>query len=156
VAHLERSSEPEDDEHHIALARFINRGDVMTASDGFIDFVKDLLGPLGPITVRRMFGGAGIFRDGVMFALIVDDTLYFKADDSSRGSFEAEGLAPFSYHTKNGRNTIMSYWRCPDRLFDDPDEMAAWARQALAAARRSANSKPARVRRPPKQVRASN
>jgi DNA transformation protein len=155
VAHLERTSEPEHDQHHIALAGLINRAGVMAASDGFLEFVNDLLGPLGPISVRRMFGGAGIFRDGVMFALIVDDTLYFKADDSSRGSFEAEGLAPFSYETKNGRNTIMSYWRCPDRLFDDPDEMAAWARQALAAAKRSANSKPARVRRPPKRVRAT-
>ena len=118
----------------------------MTASDGFIEFLKDLLGGLGPITVRRMFGGAGIFCDGVMFALVLDDTLYFKADDSNRCAFEAEGSAPFSYATKNGRNTIMSYWRCPDRLFDDPDEMAAWARQALAAARRSASSKPGRAR----------
>jgi DNA transformation protein len=93
-----------------------------------------------------MFGGAGIFRDGVMFALIVDDTLYFKADDSNRRDFEAEGLAPFSYETKNGRNTIMSYWRCPDRLFDDPDEMAAWAGKALAAARKAA-AKPAAGKR---------
>jgi DNA transformation protein and related proteins len=120
----------------------------MTASDGFIDFLKDLLDNLGPVTVRRMFGGAGMFVDGVMFALILDDTLYFKADDSNRPDFEAEGLAPFSYATKDGRNTIMSYWRCPDRLFDDPDEMAAWARKALAAARRSTGSKPARTRAP--------
>jgi DNA transformation protein len=118
----------------------------MTASDGFVEFLKDLLGPHGPITVRRMFGGACIFRDGVMFALIVDDTLYFKADDSNRRDFEAEGLAPFSYETKNGRNTIMSYWRCPDRLFDDPDEMAAWAGKALAAARKAA-AKPAAGKR---------
>jgi DNA transformation protein and related proteins len=118
----------------------------MTASDGFIEFVKDQLEALAPIAVRRMFGGAGIFCDGVMFALIVDDTLYFKADDSNRGDFEAEGLAPFSYETRNGRNTIMSYWRCPDRLFDDPDEMAAWARKALTAARNAA-AKPAAGKR---------
>jgi DNA transformation protein len=117
----------------------------MTASDGFIEYLKDLLNGLGPVTVRRMFGGAGMFVDGVMFALILDDTLYFKADDSNRPDFEAEGLAPFSYSTKDGRNTIMSYWRCPDRLFDDPDEMAAWARKAFGAARRSAGATPART-----------
>ena len=123
---------------------------VMTASDGFVEFLKDLLDGLGPIAVRRMFGGAGIFCDGVMFALILDDTLYLKTDDNNRGDFEAEGLAPFSYETKSGRNTIMSYWRCPDRLFDDPDEMAGWARKALAAARRSANAN-ARPRRSPRK-----
>jgi DNA transformation protein len=114
----------------------------MTASEGFIEFLKDLLGGLGPISVRRMFGGAGVYCDGVMFALVLDDTLYFKADDRNRPDFEAEGLAPFSYATKDGRNTIMSYWRCPDRLFDDPEEMAAWAGKALAAARKAA-AKPA-------------
>jgi DNA transformation protein len=110
----------------------------MTASDGFIGFLKDLLGGLGPITVRRMFGGAGIYCDGVMFALVVDDTLYFKVDDRNRPDFEAEGLAPFSYATKDSRHTIMSYWRCPDRLFDEPDEMTAWAGKALVAARKAA------------------
>jgi DNA transformation protein len=110
----------------------------MTASDGFIAYVRDLLDDLRPIAVRRMFGGAGIFREGLMFALILDDTLYLRADDSNRGDFEAEGLTPFSYETKSGRNTILSYWRCPDRLFDDPDEMAVWARKALAAARKAA------------------
>jgi DNA transformation protein and related proteins len=118
----------------------------MTASDGFIGFLKDLLGSLGPITVRRMFGGAGIYCDGVMFALVVDDTLYFKADDRNRPDFEAEDLAPFSYATKDGRHTIMSYWRCPDRLFDEPDEMTAWAGKALAAACQAAANPPGRKR----------
>jgi DNA transformation protein len=154
VSALEGKAKSADDEHHLVQATVNSRAGVMTTSDGFVEYLKDLLSSLGPITVRRMFGGAGIFRDGVMFALIVDDTLYFKADDSNRGEFEAEGLAPFSYETKNGRNTMMSYWRVPDRLFDDPDEMAAWAGKALAVARRSATSKPARVQRPPKRVRA--
>jgi DNA transformation protein len=132
------------------ICRFV----VMTASDGFIEFLTDLLDRLGTVSVRRMFGGAGMFADGVMFALIVDDTLYFKADDSNRPDFEAEELAPFSYATKNGRHTIMSYWQCPDRLFDDPDEMTTWARKALAAARRSDSSKPARARAPRKAPRS--
>lgn len=108
----------------------------MVASDGYLLFVKDLLNELGPVMIRRMFGGAGIFCDGVMFALVADDVLYLKADDDTRASFEAERCAPFSYATTGGRNTIMSYWRTPERLFDEPDELVAWARRALGAARR--------------------
>jgi len=109
----------------------------MTASAGYIDFLEDQLCGLGPITIRRMFGGAGVYCDGTMFALIADDTLYFKADDGNCADFEAEGLEPFSYQTTKGRNTIMSYWRVPERLFDDPDEMLKWAEKAFAAAKRS-------------------
>jgi DNA transformation protein len=109
----------------------------MTASDGYIDFLKDQLGGLGAVTVRRMFGGAGVYCDGVMFALVADDTLYLKADEASRSDFEAEGLEPFTYQAKGGRNTVMSYWRAPERLFDETDEMLNWARKALAVARRT-------------------
>jgi len=111
----------------------------MTASDSFIAYLEDVLRALGPITVRRMFGGAGVFADGVMFGLITDDRLYFKADDATRGTFEAEGLGPFTYRTR-GRIVALSYWRVPERLLDDPDEMAHWGRQALAAARRAGAS----------------
>jgi DNA transformation protein len=113
----------------------------MTASDGYIDFLKDQLGGLGVVSVRRMFGGAGVYCGRVMFALVADDTLYLKADETSRGDFEAERLEPFTYQTKDGRNTVMSYWRAPERLFDEPDEMLAWARKALAAAQRGSRPK---------------
>ncbi|MGH6816749.1 MAG: TfoX/Sxy family protein [Hyphomicrobiaceae bacterium] len=116
----------------------------MTASDTYIDFLKDQLGGLGPISVRRMFGGAGVFCAGTMFALVADDTLYFKADDGNRADFEAEGLKPFSYRKSKGGETVMSYWRVPERLFDEPDEMLKWAEKALAAAKRS--GKPRRKR----------
>jgi DNA transformation protein len=86
-----------------------------------------------------MFGGAGVFCDGLMFALIADDMLYLKSDAGSQAAFEAEGLAPFSYATRSGRNTIMSYRRAPERVLDDPDEMLAWGRLGLAAARRAAH-----------------
>lgn len=115
----------------------------MTASAGFIAIVAEGLGALGPISVRRMFGGAGVFRDGVMFALIADDTIYLKADEDSQQAFMAEGLSPFSYETKNGRNTIMSYWRAPDRLLDEPDELVEWASRALAAAMRAQRTRSA-------------
>jgi DNA transformation protein len=113
----------------------------LTATDGYIDFLKDQLAGLGPVTVRRMFGGAGVYCGGVMFALIADDTLYLKADEASRTDFEDEGLEPFTYQAGDGRSTTMSYWRTPERLYDEPEEMLAWAGKALAAARRASRPK---------------
>ena len=84
-----------------------------------------------------MFGGAGIYADGVMFGLVAGGVIYLKADEHNVSAFEAEGLAPFTYPTRNGKRGVMSYRLMPERLYDDPDELAAWAREALAAARRS-------------------
>lgn len=114
----------------------------MASSAGFLEFLKEQLAGLGPISVRRMFGGAGVYADGVMFALVSDDTLYFKADETTHADFEAEGMSAFNYATKDGRNTIMSYWHVPERLFDEPDEMLVWARKALATAKRAGAKKP--------------
>jgi DNA transformation protein len=113
----------------------------MAVRNSTLESLKDLLHGLGPVSVRRMFGGVGLFSDGLMFALVDDDELYLKADDASRADFEAEGLPPFSYETSGGRHTIMSYWRAPERVLDDPDEMRAWAGKAMAAARRAAGRK---------------
>lgn len=113
----------------------------MSTSSAYLAFLTEQLAGLGGVRARRMFGGAGIFCDDVMIGLVIEEVLYFKADDASRGDFEAEGLEPFTYETKDGRRTVMSYWRAPERLFDEPDEMLAWARKALAAARRSAAPK---------------
>lgn len=108
----------------------------MSTSSGYLAFVTEQLAGLGAVRARRMFGAAGIYCDGVMFALISDETLYFKVDDANRADFEAEDLEPFTYATSSGHNAIMSYWRVPERLFDDPDEMRAWAGKALGAAMR--------------------
>jgi DNA transformation protein len=108
--------------------------------------VQDLFASFGPVGVRRMFGGAGVFADGVMFALIKDDVIYLKADDHAVPSFEREGSQPFSYMARKDKRVIMSYWRLPQRLYDDPDEMACWARKALAVAQRSRASHPAKRR----------
>ena len=82
-----------------------------------------------------MFGGAGIYADGTMFALVADGVIYLKADEQNAPAFEREELEPFTYATKDGKRGVMSYRRMPDRLYDDPDELATWARAALAAAR---------------------
>ena len=104
------------------------------------DFVRDLFAPFGPVTVRRMFSGAGIFCDGMMFGLVVRDVIYLKADATSIADFEREGSAPFTYTRgkSQGRATqhALPYWRLPERLYDDPDELANWARRAFAAAER--------------------
>jgi DNA transformation protein and related proteins len=112
----------------------------MAAGGTFGEFLKDQLRALGHVTVRRMFGGAGVYCDGLMFGLVSDDTLYFRVDDGNRGAFEADGSAPFAYDAK-GRTIVLPYWRVPERLFDEPDELLAWARAALAAARRVAAKK---------------
>ncbi|MEM8877755.1 MAG: TfoX/Sxy family protein [Pseudomonadota bacterium] len=108
----------------------------MAVDPGFRDFVQDQLSGLGPVSVRPMFGGAGVYADGVMFGLIAFDTLYFKGDETIAARFEQEGCAPFTYEGK-GRPVKMSYWQVPERLFEDPDDMLDWAHQALAIARRS-------------------
>jgi DNA transformation protein len=100
-------------------------------------FLIELFSGFGQVAVRRMFSGAGIFADGLMIALAVDGVIYLKADDFSAPSFQREGQPPFSYSTRNGKRTLNSYWRMPDRLYDEPDELAEWARLALAAARRA-------------------
>jgi DNA transformation protein len=112
----------------------------MATSVGFAEFVKDQLAGLGHVSIRRMFGGSGVFYDGLMFAIVADDTLFLKADDGNRPAFEAEGLEPLTYEAK-GRIVQLPYWQVPERLFDEPDEMLEWAVAALAAARRGAAGK---------------
>ena len=107
-----------------------------------VEFIHDLFQPFGAVSVRRMFGGAGLFADGVMFGLVSGGQIYLKVDATTVPCFEHEQCEPFEYSTKNGKRALTSYWRLPDRLYDDADELAQWARQALAAARRGAAIKP--------------
>jgi DNA transformation protein and related proteins len=100
--------------------------------------IQELFAEFGPVSVRRMFGGAGIFVDGRMIALVSRDVIYLKADAETIPGFEQEGLVPFSYATRNGEQKLTSYWRMPERLYDEPEELARWARAAHAAAMRAA------------------
>jgi DNA transformation protein len=116
----------------------------MVASDSFAEFLREQLAPLGHLTMRRMFGKTGVFCDGLMFGMVTDNTLYFRVDDDNRATFkEAQSFPPLNYESQ-GRIIDLSFWRAPDRLFDEPDELVKWARAALAAARRvAAKKKPA-------------
>jgi DNA transformation protein and related proteins len=110
----------------------------MVASDSFAEFLREQLTPLGRLTTRRMFGKTGVFCDGLMFAMVTDDTLYFRVDDHNREAFaEAADFPPLNY-AKGGRLIDLAFWRAPERLWDEPDELVTWARTALAAARRVA------------------
>ena len=110
----------------------------MVASDSFAEYLSDELAPLGRITMRRMFSKTGVFCDGLMFGMVTDNTLYFRVDDDNQAMFkEAASFPPLSYK-KRGSLIDLSFWRAPERLFDQPDELLAWAQIALAAARRVA------------------
>jgi len=110
----------------------------MVASDGFAEFLHEQLAPLGRISMRRMFGKTGVFCDGFMFGMVRDNTLYFRVDDDNRADFkEAESFPPLNYE-KKGDTIDLAFWRAPERLFDEPDDLVIWARSALAAAQRVA------------------
>ncbi len=109
------------------------------------DFLIDLFVDFGPVTIKRMFSGYGISAGGTNFALALRSGLYFRADEQTIPQFEAEGSAPFQYQTRARTVTVGSYWQLPARLFDDSEQLAEWARAALAAAQRAALKKRATV-----------
>ena len=100
--------------------------------------IAELFSAFGPVSVRRMFSGFGLYADEVCFSLFLRDEFYFKADGTTAPRFEAEGSRPFSYTQPSSGKTITvnSFWRLPERLYDDPDELAEWARAAVTVARR--------------------
>ncbi|OFX13064.1 MAG: transcriptional regulator [Alphaproteobacteria bacterium RIFOXYD12_FULL_60_8] len=111
----------------------------MGNSRDFVNLVLELLAPLGEVTARAMFGGHGLYLDGLTFALIADDTLYFKVDDGNRPAFEAVGLEPFRPFPDKP-SYVMSYYEAPPDALEDAAELQPWAQGAFAAALR--NRKP--------------
>jgi DNA transformation protein len=99
--------------------------------------LKELFREFAPVSVRRMFGGQGVFVDGLMIGLVSDDLVYLKADEDTIPGFKRQGMKPFSYRTNDGRRTLTSYWRMPDFLYDDPGDLAIWARAAHGVALRA-------------------
>lgn len=108
-------------------------------SDDFVDYVLELFGPFGTVVSRRMFGGHGVYLDGLMFAIISEDTLYLKADEMNRIEFEQAGCEIFGYARK-GRRATLGFFRAPEDAMESPELMLPWARTAYAAALR-ANAK---------------
>jgi DNA transformation protein len=113
----------------------------MVASESFATFLHEQLAPLGHITMRRMFGKTGVFCDGVMLGMVRDNILYFRVDDDNKVAFQESASFPPLDYAKKGGTIDLAFWRAPERLFDEPDEFVAWARLALAAARRVASKR---------------
>lgn len=119
----------------------------MAATDNsFHEYVKELFAGVGRVQIKRMFGGAGGYVDGVMFLLLGNDTIYIKSDEALKAELREEGSGPFEWTPQSGPRageTIdLGYWRLPDSALDDPDEAALWGRKALAIAEAKAKAKP--------------
>lgn len=119
----------------------------------FVEHVVETMRQFGPVEARSMFGGWGLYHGGLFFALIAEDTLYFKVDDETRARFDAEGCLPFVYNAKDG-SYAMSYLQAPAETLESPPVMAEWSRLAYGAALRAAaaKKKPAKkdASKPPK------
>ena len=109
--------------------------------DAFTALCIELLSPLGPVRARAMFGGQGLYIDGLFAALIAGGELYLKVDDETQARFEAAGCTPFTFEMKNGQKTSMRYYRPPEEALESPPLMQPWARLAFEAALRAANAK---------------
>ncbi|RIK93120.1 MAG: hypothetical protein DCC73_09285 [Proteobacteria bacterium] len=107
----------------------------MAVSREFLDHVQDALTSLGAVRVRRMFGGAGLYWQDVFFAILSEETLYFRVDEKTEPDYIAAGCDPFIYQQR-GKTVKLPYYAVPEALFDEPESMEAWARDAIAAALR--------------------
>ena len=104
----------------------------MPVSREYLEYVQDLLSVLGPVAAKRMFGGAGLYHNGIFFGLVADDVLYFKVGDSNRGDYEAAGMGPFRPYGDEGY--AMQYYEVPVDVLEDRDLLVAWAEKALGVA----------------------
>ena len=115
----------------------------MAVSPEYRAFLEEMFQPIPDVQFKRMFGGLGVFRDGVMFGLVAYERLYFKVDDLTKPRFADAGAEPFVYEGK-GKPVEMSYWTAPDESLDDPELFEEWARLGIEASRRTAASRPKR------------
>lgn len=117
----------------------------------FTRYLEEVFIEFGRISSRKMFGGYGIYHDGLMFGLVADDELYLKVDAEAKPIFEEHGLEPFTYE-KNGKAMPMSYHLAPETIYDDPEEARHWAVIAYEAALRAKSKSPAKKRKPKKKT----
>ena len=122
---------------------------------GFAEYAQELLAPVGRFVARRMFGGQGFFMDGLMFSFVSRDVLYLKVDDETRARFEQAGSQPFVYEAKNRKQVSLNYCSMPEEGMESPVLALPWARLALEAALRKANSKPIKSKKAAKTKKTS-
>ena len=114
----------------------------MAVDEGLIDWVAEAMAPVGRVHWRRMMGGATLYCDGTVFAIVAEDALWFKADGESDAEWDAQGCPRFSYPRADGTSATMNYRRAPDAVYDDADALCRWGQLGLAAGLRA----PARKR----------
>ncbi|PZW47148.1 DNA transformation protein [Humitalea rosea] len=129
----------------MANGRMLVRPTALDARGRAMEIAAEL-GPLGPVAVRRLFGGAGLSVDQVTFAMVIKGALYLRVDDATRPLFEAEGASPFTYQTRDREVTVASYYEAPDAVIEETETLRTWAARALAAARAAAKPKRGRKR----------
>lgn len=112
----------------------------------FVESLLDLLAPFGGVEARRMFGGYGIYKDGLFIGLVDGEQLFLRVDDETRPRFEERGLAPFTFAYPDGRTITMKYHLAPEEALSSPMRMKPWAQLAIEAARRAAVEKPRKRR----------
>jgi DNA transformation protein len=120
----------------------------MAKRSEYTDWLCEQLAPIGHISARAMFGGWGVYCDGLIFSLVIEDVCYLKADASTMPALREAGSAPFCYARKDGRTTEVAYWRVPDEALEDRAALLLWARQALGVALRAHAAKPAKRGKP--------
>lgn len=111
----------------------------MATTPEFREFIVEQLSRVRPVTARSMFGGAGLYADGLIFGLIAEDSVYFKVDDTNRADFESAGRGPF--HPFGDERYSMSYYELPDHLLESPDELRPWMENAIAVSRAARRKK---------------
>ena len=103
---------------------------------GFVDYVvHDLLAEVEGVRAKAMFGGYGVYKGDIFFAIIVDDELYYKTDASTRKDYERCGSEPFTYSRKGKKAVTMSYWKLPAEILDDRRAFSEWTERALRVSR---------------------
>lgn len=120
----------------------------MAYDPDFGEWVREHFTALGPLEIKRMFGGAAVYANGRIFALLDDGVVWLKADETNAPLLAGAGARRFSYPTRDGKQMAMAYWSLPESALDDPDEAVAWARQSIDAALRKAVARKPRKPKP--------
>jgi len=116
----------------------------MSASAEYTEYILEQLAPVGPLTTGRFFGGMGLSRGGVQFAMIMGNSLYFVVDDTTREKYAAAGMGCFSYLTKKRRVLVRKYFELPEDVLTDPEELRRWAKESMQVAGNTKQSGKAR------------
>ena len=120
----------------------------MAYDPAFGEWVREHFAALGPLEIKRMFGGASVYANGLIFALLDDGVVWLKADEVNAPLLQAAGARQFTYSAKDGQEMAMAYWSLPENALDDPDEAVDWARQSIDAALRKAVARKPRKPKP--------